>query len=458
MQPRRSVKDRSALGRTVSYPMWYFLYNIVLVVSAPVIILILLLKKRCRRGLRQRIGLTLPEGIPPDAEVLWIHAVSMGEVLAVVPLVTAIHRSYPHVTIFVSTITETGREAVEQRLAGIARHCYLPIDWPWTVRRFVDHLRPKAFIVVETELWPNLLRALNGHGVACVLANGRLSTRSYNRYLWVKSFMKAMLSSVTLCLMQTERDAQRIIALGAHPDRVHRTGNLKFDVELLGVDQTVNTMAPQRIGLQEGEILIVAGSTHPKEEEILLSCYQEVLKQHPDTVLLMAPRHIERSDQLEDTIRSFGLEVVRRSQLATHEKPPILRRGGRVILLDTRGELARVYALARVTFVGGTLVPVGGHNLLEPAFWGKPVVFGPYTDHCQEIADLLLESGGGRRVNNQKDMVELCRNILTSPTLMEQMGKSAQQVVLKNQGVVQRQMEILRPLLEAPMAFKASAG
>jgi 3-deoxy-D-manno-octulosonic-acid transferase len=429
--------------------MWYFLYNIILLVSAPVIILILLLKKRCRPGFRQRMGLALPEGFSSDKEVLWIHAVSMGEVLAVVPLVTTIHHAYPHLAIIISTITDTGREAVEQRLSGIARHCYLPLDWPWTVRRFIRHLRPKAFFVVETELWPNLLKELQAHGVSNVLVNGRLSTKSFEGYLRVKSFMKQVLSSFRLCLVQSDRDAQRLIALGANCERVHQTGNIKFDVELVGIDGQENRFASQLIGLHDGEILIVAGSTHPKEEEELLLCYQDLLEEYPQAVFLMAPRHIERSDQLEDAIRSFGFEVVRRSRIGINESGSIAVRRPRVIVLDTRGELAHVYALARVTFVGGTFVPVGGHNLLEPASWGKPVLFGSFTDHCQEIADLLLESGGGNQVCDGREMASLVVKILNDQSLADRMGQAARQVVLDNQGVVKRNMELLRPLLES---------
>lgn len=430
--------------------MWYLLYNILLLVSAPVIVLILLLKKRCRRGLGQRLGFTLPQGLNSQDEVLWIHAVSMGEVIAAVPLVTAIHKAFPHLAITISTVTDTGREAVEQRLAGIARHCYLPLDWAWTVRRFIRHLRPKVFMVVETELWPNLLKELHAQGVPCGLVNGRLSTRSFPRYLRVKSFMKDVLSSFNVCLVQSERDAQRFLALGATPERVHYTGNMKFDVELPGLDSHSNRMSTQLLELQEGEVLMVAGSTHPKEEEVLLSCYQEVLKDHPHLILLLAPRHIERSDQLEATIRAFGFHVVRRSQLGVNAKGPLDQTGPRVIVLDTRGELAHVYGLASMTFVGGTFVPVGGHNLLEPASWSKPVLFGPFTDHCQEIADLLLESGGGRQVRDGSEMASLVVSILNDHSLEDRMGKAACQVVLENQGVVKRNVELLRPLLEFP--------
>lgn len=418
----------------------------VLVVAAPVIVLILLLKKRCRRGLSQRLGLSHPQGIGSDQTVLWVHAVSMGEVLAAVPLVTGIHQAFPNLTILVSTITDTGREAVEQRLAGIARHCYLPLDWPWTVRRFIQHVRPKAFLVIETELWPNVLRELQAQGVSSALVNGRLSTRSFQRYLWVQSFMKTVFSSFKVCLVQSERDAERMTALGASPERVHRTGNMKFDVELVGLKSRSVQVNPHMMELQDDEVLLVAGSTHAKEEEILLDCYQNILKVYPNLVLLMAPRHIERSKQLEETVRSFGLKVTRRSQIR-QGRAPVGASGSRVIVLDTRGELAQVYALARVAFVGGTFVPVGGHNLLEPASWGKPVLFGPHTDHCQEIADLLVESGGGRQVGDASEMASLVLTILNDSSLAGRMGKAAQKVVLENQGVVKRNMEFLAPML-----------
>lgn len=428
--------------------MWYFLYNILLFLSAPLIVIILLLKKRCRRGLGQRVGLTLPEGFPPDKDVLWIHAVSMGEVIAATPLVTAIHHAHPHLGIIISTITETGREAVEQRLAGIARHCYLPLDWSWVVRRVIGRLRPKVFLVIETELWPNLLKELHVQGVSNVLVNGRLSTKSFERYRWVKSFMSSVLSSFQLCLVQSDRDAQRLTALGAQAAKVHRTGNMKFDIELVGLNGQINSIGPKILGVQDDEMLIVAGSTHPKEEEVLLSCYQEVLKAHPRSVLLLAPRHIERSEQLEDTIRSFGFPAIRRSLLEGNDARLGSVTKPRVIVLDTRGELAQVYALARVTFVGGTFVSVGGHNLLEPASWGKPVLFGPYTDHCQEIANFLLESGGGSQVRDSQEMSAFVVNILNDQFLAERMGQAARQVVFDNQGVVKRNIELLRPYLE----------
>ena len=430
--------------------MWYFLYNMVLVVGAPFILLALFLKRRCRRGFTQRVGLVFPQVGDSQAEVLWVHAVSMGEVLAIVPLVSAIHKAYPALKIIISTVTETGREAVENRLMGIAQHCYLPLDWPWTVRRFIRRVRPKSFIVIETELWPNLLKELRAKGISAALVNGRMSTRSFHRYLCVKPFMKDVLSCFNLCLVQSDQDAQRMIELGANPERVHRTGNMKFDVELAGLDGQQKPMAFEVLGLYPQEVLVVAGSTHPKEEGILLASYKEILNAHPNVVLLMAPRHIERSDQVVATIKSFGFEAIRRSTIEENKKKLLPQNGkARVIVLDTRGELANVYALAQVTFVGGTFVPVGGHNLLEPASWGKPVLFGPFTDHCQEIANLLLESEGGKKVHDANEMASLIVSILDDQKLACRMGRSARQVVLENQGVVKRNVEFLQLLLRS---------
>ena len=430
--------------------MWYLLYNVALVVGAPFILLALFLKKRCRKGLAQRLGLVLPPVGNPQAEVLWVHAVSMGEVLAIVPFVFAIHEAYPRLKILISTVTETGREAVENHLIGIAQHCYLPLDWPWTVRRFIRHVRPKAFIVIETELWPNLLKELHDKGVSAALVNGRLSTRSFHRYLCIKSFMKEVLRCFNLCLVQSAQDAHRMIELGANPERVHRTGNMKFDVELSGLDGQSKPVTFEFLGLHPHEVLVVAGSTHPKEESVLLASYKEILNTYANVVLLIAPRHIERSEQVVETIRSFGFEVVRRSTLEENGKGTLRNdERARVIVLDTRGELANVYALAQVTFVGGTFVPGGGHNLLEPASWGKPVLFGPFTDHCQEIANLLSESEGGKEVHDASEMASFVVSILDDQALALRMGQSARQVVLKNQGVVKRNVECLRPLLQS---------
>jgi 3-deoxy-D-manno-octulosonic-acid transferase len=443
--------------------MWRLFYNIVLLVLSPLIVAVLLSKPRCRPGLLQRLGLQKARsGLPdlhdtphaPAQPVIWIHAVSLGEVVAATPLVNELHRRHPSCRLVVSTVTETGREAVEQRLAGVADHCYAPLDFPWVVSRFIERLQPSLYLFVETELWPNLLWHLCRHGIPTALINGRLSTRSFTRQQWapVRSFYRTMLHRLSLCLMQSDRDVDRIVALGAEASRVKRTGNIKFDQPIPVVAEEGAIRA--HLGLHDTERLFVSGSTHPGEEEILVECYRALVARVPSAVLLIAPRHIERAESVETMIRARGLEVQRRSIIG---QVGVLRSTGpRVLVLDTRGELAAIYREAVVAFVGGTLVPIGGHNLLEPAQWAKPVLFGPYTDHCAEIADLLLHAGGGRRVFQAQELTQQVIALFSNDEERERMGRSARQVVEQNQGALQRTLDAVERLLTPPQGINGS--
>jgi len=420
--------------------MWRLLYNTLLILAMPIIVCILLAKKRCRRGLRDRFGLRIRPVLESSGErhpLIWIHAVSLGEVVAVTPLVKALHRNHPDHRLIVSTVTETGREAVEQRLAGVAEHRYAPLDVPWAVSRAIEQWQPVLYVFVETELWPNLLWTLRDRQVPAVLVNGRLSSRSFARQhvFGLRSFYRSVLRSLTLCLMQSERDVQRIVALGADADRVCRTGNIKFDQPMPAT--AVDASLRAGLGVHEGESLILAGSTHAGEEEALVEAYRQIVVAHPAAVLMLAPRHIERAADVVAMIQAAGMTAQRKSRLDRAVTGP------RVIVLDTRGELARAYCEAAVAFVGGTLIPVGGHNLLEPAVWGKPVLFGPYTDHCAEIAVMLLETGGGVRVSNADDLAQRIVQWLTDEPARRRAGEAARQMVLDNQGALKRSLDLI---------------
>jgi 3-deoxy-D-manno-octulosonic-acid transferase len=439
--------------------MWKLLYNIGLLLASPVIVGVLLAKPRCRQGLAQRLG--LENGLSglfdagkrnqPNKPLVWIHAVSLGEVVAVTPLVKALHERHPACRYIVTTVTETGREAVEQRLGGIAEHQYAPLDFSWAVAAAARRLQPVLYVFVETELWPNILWALRDRDVPTVLVNGRLSSRSFGRQDLpvIRSFYRSVLQTLTLCLMQTERDRQRIVALGAKPECAYVTGNIKFD-------QPVPDIRPDRalrrsLGLADDEQLILAGSTHPGEEELLVAAYRKIIQVCPEAVLMLAPRHIERVDRVEAMLREAKFVVQRKSQLQENLSGP------RVVILDTRGELSRAYREAAVAYVGGTLVPVGGHNLLEPAVWGTPVMFGPYTDHCAEIATLLSDAGGGRRVMGVDDLVVTIQEWLRQPDKRNRDGQVAKQVVLDNQGALMRSVEQIDQCLRtAPSYFDHS--
>ncbi|HEU5406752.1 MAG TPA: glycosyltransferase N-terminal domain-containing protein, partial [Nitrospira sp.] len=297
--------------------MWKLLYNIGFLLATPVIVGVLLAKPRCRPGFFQRMGWQdrSPKGGGSPQPLIWVHAVSLGEVVAAAPLVKALHERHPEFRYIVTTVTETGREAVEQRLGGIAEHRYAPLDFPWAVAGMVRHLRPMLYVFVETEIWPNLLWTLRERGVPSVLVNGRLSSRSFRRQNvpMIRSFYRSVLRTLTLCLMQSERDGDRLVALGADPTRVHVTGNIKFDQPLPDVrsDESLR----RSFGLDEHEQLILAGSTHSGEEELLVSAYRHIVKTYPATVLMLAPRHIERAERVEATLREAGLVVQRRSRI-----------------------------------------------------------------------------------------------------------------------------------------------
>ncbi len=428
--------------------MWYLLYNSLLLLVSPIILFVLLAKQRCRRGLPKRLGLRaeMPTTDPAGRSgCIWIHAVSLGEVVAVAPLVRDLRRRYPETRLVVSTVTETGREAVEQRLEGVAEHRYAPLDFPWVVNQAIDRLKPNLYIFVETELWPNILRSLRRRNVPSILVNGRLSTRSFKRQCLpvIRDFYRTMLNMISCCLMQSERDAQRMIQLGAEPSRVRCTGNIKFDqpIPQAAAGAVVSKGA---LGLTDRELLVVAGSTHPGEEEAIVNVYQVLSPEFPNLRLVLAPRHIERAAQVEQMIKAKGLTVARRS---TGGQEPMAGMGARVLVLDTRGELALLYRDAVVAFVGGTLAPVGGHNLLEPAVWGKPVLFGPHTDHCAEVAALLVNAQGGLVVQDEPDLAQGLRALLRDPAALQRMGQAAQRVVADNQGALQRSEDIIATFL-----------
>ena len=422
----------------------YALYSAVLGVGL-LALLPAYLSRRRRAGYRgdlaQRLG-RLGEGLPPEPRC-WIHAVSVGESAAAVPLVEGIRRRWPELGIVVSTITPTGARIVAERLAGAAAHRYFPVDLPGPVGRALDTARPRFFIAIETELWPNFLRALARRRIPAMIANGRISDRSFRRYRWVRGLMRRVLADVTVFAMQSEEDARRIIALGAPRERVVVTGNLKSD---LVPEASAGAAAwREQLGLGDDARLWIAGSTHRGEEAVVLDVFVRTRARCPQLALLLAPRHPERAGEVEDLIRGRGLAAVRRSGRPA-DAPP-----GAVVILDTVGELAALYALAEVVFVGGSLVPVGGHNVLEPAMRGKPVLMGPHTSNFREGAELLQRSGGGLVVKDGGELERELVRLLEDPALARRVGEAARAALAERGGAVGRTLELVaRHLWPAP--------
>jgi 3-deoxy-D-manno-octulosonic-acid transferase len=419
------------------------LYTVVLTIALALYAPVVAVRRLFRRGhpvhLRQRLG-HLGGELPAEPRC-WIHAVSVGEVMAAIPLVEGIRRQWPGVGIVLTTVTPTGARVVADRLDGAVTHRYFPLDLPGPVERALATIRPRFFIGMETELWPNFLGALARRRVPTMIANGRLSDRSFRRYRWVRVLTRPMLESITVLGMQSQEDARRAIALGAPPERVVVTGSLKTDavVDAPGVRELWERL----LGLGSRERVWVAGSTHRGEDEMMADVFARLRADHGSLVLLLAPRHPERVPEVERMLQDRGLACVRRSRL------PAARSGAPVIILDTVGELAPLYHLAEAVFVGGSLVPTGGHNMLEPALRSKPVLFGPYTSNFRESADILLEAGGARRVTDAAGLESALRELLEQPDIARAMGEAGYRAVVRRQGGVRATLELVSRYLTA---------
>ena len=377
-----------------------------------------------------------------EGECLWFHAASVGEVQGVQPILAALHQQYPECRIVLSTYTPTGK-AMAQHVVPEASVFLLPVDFPWLMRRLVQQLRPRALIVQETELWPHLFRAVAQQHVPVILVNGRLSPRAFGRYLWVRPFMRQVLANVTLFLTQTAESAQRFQCLGASPHRLQVVGNTNIDRALRAAEQA--TAVPPLAALVHGKTLLVGGSTHAGEETILLSVYRRLREQFPQLLLVLAPRHLERVAVVVQHVQAYGWRALRRSQC--HQLAPETLTDTPVFILDTLGELAALYSLCAVAFVGGSLVPIGGHNILEPAVYAKPVIFGPYMQHFPELAAMLCAAGGAIQVHGEAELYNRLTAILTRPEEGMAVGQRALQVLMANRGALDRTLQAIATLL-----------
>ena len=390
-------------------------------------------------NLRARLGFA--RGAAPTRRAGWIHAVSVGEAMTAIPLVAGLRDRYPELPLVVTTVTETGARIVRERLSALAGHRYFPLDLPGAIDRVARSIDPAFLVCMETELWPNLVWRLERRGVPVMIANGRLSDRSFRRYSLVRALLRPTLEQIRVFAMQSEEDARRIVALGAPAGRVTVTGNMKHDA--LGVDEGAGPRWRQRLGLAPCRPLWIAGSTHPGEEEMILDAHAQARASTPDLALVVAPRHPERVAEVSAVAARQG-PVVLRSTLPSPRAP------GAVVILDTVGELAELYAAADVVFVGGSLVPRGGHNLIEPARLGKPVLFGPHTENFRETSALLVGSGGGLVVKGAAELGARLAALLADEAGRTRMGALARDAVEGRQGAVQTTLGLIGGLLGAP--------
>jgi 3-deoxy-D-manno-octulosonic-acid transferase len=400
------------------------------------------LTRRVPLRLRERLGYAPPRSGRPCG---WIHAVSVGESITAAPIVEGLRRLAPDLPLVMTTVTETGARIVAERFAGVVTHRFFPLDLPGAVRRSVDAIDPAFVVCMETELWPNVLGFLARRGVPVMIANGRVSDRSFPRYRAVRAFLRPILGRVAVFAMQSDEDARRIVDLGAPPARVFVTGNLKHEASPDDADATERWR--RRLGLLP-ETAWVAGSTHRGEEEIVLAAHGRLLERVPTARLVLAPRHPERVPELVELIRRRGLPVRRRSELPEPDRAggPTTSDGA-LIVIDTVGELASIYSAGVAAFVGGSLVPAGGHNVLEPALRGKPVLFGPHTENFRESAALLGASGGGLLVRDDVELASALTRLFSDRDACAALGAAARGAATSREGAVRRTLELIERFL-----------
>ncbi len=378
--------------------------------------------------------------IPAERKVVWIHAVSVGEVQASLPIIDAILKRLPNATLLVTTTTPTGSSRVMQSLGEGVAHCYLPYDLPGAVRGFLDRAHPSLAVIMETELWPNLFHACHARGIPVLLANVRLSERSAAGYRRFSPLVREMLAGVTRIAAQGKRDAERLIELGADPEKITVTGSVKFDLHIPPSLREEAASLRRRFGADRS--VWIAASTHDGEERMVLDAFRSVREIVPETLLIVVPRHPERFGIAEAMVKRAGWRYALRSHM-----PPSLEDSD-VLVGDTMGELQMLYATSDVAFVGGSLVPVGGHNMLEPAALGIPVIVGKHVFNFQEISARLVALGIARQVSSPAELAAAVSELFKDANQRHNVGEAAKRFVEENRGAREKVMALIGPLLE----------
>ncbi|HEV2484451.1 MAG TPA: 3-deoxy-D-manno-octulosonic acid transferase [Terracidiphilus sp.] len=431
--------------------MVLFFYNLALLAAmvavAPWWLWKMATTHKYRVGVAERLGRVRAMKREPGRPVIWLHAVSVGEVLAVSRLVGELDRAFPGFDLLISTTTRTGQELASQRF-GADRVFYCPLDLPWAVRAYLNVLQPRLLILAETEFWPNLLSECFRRSIPVAVVNARISDRSWPRYWRLKGLWHPVLSRITRVLAQSETDAERLRAIGCLPERVSVAGNLKFDVRAAqeaDATRLVKTLA-------QGLRIVVAGSTLDGEEAALLEAWPRLLAADPQLAIVLAPRHPERFAAVATLLEQSGIPWVRRSDWRSQAESSIEAiRPGQIVLLDTIGELASVYSLAALAFVGGSLIPAGGHNPLEPAQFGVPIVMGPNYVNFRAITEDLL-AHHALRITKKENLGSTLIELLQDSGGAVAMGERARQVFDQQAGATDRCVAAIRELLTPPAA------
>ncbi len=413
----------------------FIIYNLIFLIFATIYFPIYLFKGKFHKGFSARLG-KLPKNLNLDRPI-WVHAVSVGEALAVRGLIEELRRLAPGKKIVISTVTPTGNKIAQ----GLAREgdlvTYLPLDFSWIVKGVIERIRPSVFVIVETEIWPNLIRVLHKKRIPIITVNGRISDKSFVGYSRIRFLLKPALKMINLFCVQSALDADRLALLGVADENIRVTGNMKFDnASFKSAEDAVKLRG--RLGITSEQKLFVCGSTHPKEEEIILEAYKKILSVFPKLRLLIAPRHPHRSREICQLVAKNNLSFALISKLPENPSPQA------VFVLDTIGQLRSLYAAADIVFIGGSLIKKGGQNILEPAAFGKPVIFGPHMFNFRDIAGLYLNHRAAILVKDAQELAAQTEKLLKNPAKAAAIGEAGKALILSQQGASAKNAQYIK--------------
>jgi len=429
----------------------HFLYNILLFIAVlfvlPYYAIKMMMTGKYRKSMAPKFGIIRPsifaemKGSPR----IWIHAVSVGEVTAAEPIVASLRTHFPEACIVISTSTETGQDMARRIVTGATSFIYYPLDIPFIVRKVITKVRPDIFVLTETELWPNFIRVCKEQGAKIIMVNGRISQHSYQRYAMTRFFWKDIVNLIDEMGVISEIDAERLKAIGMAPSRVHVMGNAKYDSLAAKASPPVREEMERRLNLTKMDMVFVAGSTHDGEEKIVLHVYRRLLERYPDFKLIIIPRHPERGHAVLSLAKEAGFhDCITMTEINSGR----YRTGERIIIIDVIGELFKVYSLASVVFCGGSLVPKGGQNILEPAAWGKVIFYGPSMDDFRDEKELLETAEAGIMVKSGEELLDGILKLMSDPDALARKGEKGRKIVVANMGAAERYAEMVRSYIE----------
>jgi len=435
----------------------FILYDLIFLIFALIYLPVYLFKGKLHYGFLKRLGF-LPADLNLDRPI-WIHAVSVGEVISIKGLVNELRKAYPLKRLVISTVTATGNKIAQSLISDGDLLTYLPLDFSFIVKKVIKEIAPCLFIIAETEIWPNLITCLHKRKIPVVTVNGRISDNSYSGYRAIKFLIRPILRKIGKFCVQSEIDALRLVNLGVEKRNIQVTGNVKFDINLEAMAGLDPLVVRQKLWLGLDDNLWVCGSTHPGEEEIIIKAYKELLFTFPKLKLLIAPRHPERSKDISRLISQYAFMPVFISNISgvcpvrSPEAHGAASNGvcptcinNPIFILDVMGELLNFYSAADIVFVGGSLVKTGGHNILEPVSLKKPVIFGPYMFNFRDITSLFLRNKAGIMVADAQELVNKTKEILSSSLMAKQLVERAYELIISNRGSTKKNIEIIKQL------------